>query len=592
MFYAALFLTAALLGTRTLYDPISCALVVVIYLGLGLLLHGVAQVTVGFSPQVAPISALAIATLVLWQFREQFRVPETWLAFGLLTCLAAVAVAWLERRLHDRWPVAALLPTIVGAAVFVLAVALAWTASETARWHLLRHNTLIGTPLYYLAAAPVPATRQTLFDRHRAPDLAPPVGDEPAADTSRTETRGRSSGPHIVWLMVDTLRADSLAAWRRDPVTETDRAPRMPYLDALAARSLRFTDVLANSSWTRPSIASMITGLLPEEHGARDLDDPLLPELETIAEILHSRGYETTAFVTNVGAAGREAGFAQGFDTFLEIDATPYARADHVNQRVEAFLQQWLESSTEERRRPQLLYLHYLDPHDPYLSSEPPRRPTPEEYRRAYDAELEYFDRSMAALLPKLLEGLGDDTVVVLSSDHGEEFFEHGLFGHGHSLYDEVVHVPLFVHHAAMQDGAALSQRLEGRDLFSLLLALEERADLGEWAIERCRDERYLSLYYTGTGRLILRPYRRYNVMRSLDRESHRFIWSAYGETRELYEHGTDPDQLRNLIGAAPELAGGMERVLDDFPQHWRFPPPIEPSERALEQLRELGYVE
>jgi arylsulfatase A-like enzyme len=537
------------------------------------------------------LGSLPLAALLVWHFREQTGLPASLAATALVMLIVLVPIATLERLLATRAPLPQARITAV-AAVLVAAILLAgWYTLPTFRWHLLRHNTLLGTPLYYALAPPVPEIREELHASAERLDDSSLQTEAPEAEDG--EASAISERPDFVFVLVDTLRADALSDWGGS-------GEAMPELETLARSSLRFTDLVANSSWTRPSVASMLTGLLPEEHGARDVHDPIAPGVETLAQRLSARGYRTVGFQTNVGAAGRGAGFGRGFDLFRELPRDPYARAEEVNRELRRWLDaEYAESDAADEEksdddRPLFLYLHYLDPHEPYLSGDFEQPPvTAREYLERYDAELAYFDARFAEILSGLRQVLGEDTLLLVTSDHGEEFFEHGLFGHGHSLYDEVVEIPLIVH----QPGAApavIDARLEGRDLFDLVLALGADAglDLTAWATGQERERRYLSLEYTGSGRLALRPYRRNNLMRALDTPERRFIWSGYGPTRELYDQRNDPEQLDNRIERERDIAAALEAGLDDMVPGWRFPEPIDPSDEALEQLRALGYVD
>ncbi len=385
-------------------------------------------------------------------------------------------------------------------------------------------------------------------------------------------------------MLLDTLRADALAM---------GGGPRdaMPRLNAFVDRAWGFTDVIANASWTRPSMASMVTGLLPEEHGARDVDDPLEDDFTTLAEVLGGHGWETAAFVSNVGAVGRGAGFAQGFDSFYELEGRPYARAG----RIRAVLAEWLSrraGAAGGASRPLFAYLHFLDPHDPYLAGRVPASKSRDEYAAAYRAELAYLDGELGRIFELLDERLPGPKAVLVASDHGEQFGEHEEFGHGYSLYREVLAIPL-----AFADGRGageLGAPLEGRDVFDLVTrwaAAGGRLEVAAWAAARGRERRYASIYYSSAGRLALRPYLRQVAMRSLETEGHKLIWSAYGPTFELYDTGADRREQRNLAAARPDLVARYEALFDPSVKCWNFPDPYERSSEELEQLRALGYL-
>jgi arylsulfatase A-like enzyme len=446
-------------------------------------------------------------------------------------------------------------------------------AAETLRWHLLRHNTLLGTPFYYLVEPAVEEVQHALVaDASRVP---PP----PAAAPTPTATAPEA--PHLIFVLLDTLRVDALAAWDGDPEL-------MPLLNQRLESAVRLTNVQANASWTRPSMASYFTGLLPEEHGAVGVEDALADGFRTLAEELSDRGYRTVAFTTNIAATGRGAGFAQGFDTFVQLEGSPYARAERVRRALDAWLQE------HEPAGPVFLYLHFLDPHEPYLAGEAPRRKRPAPYRRAYQRELRYLDRELDAILDRAESALPGPEILLVASDHGEELFEHELFGHGLSLYQEVLHVPVAVTVPGGRPGRSVAAPLEARDVHGLLLDLvaDPTLDPAAWAHGHARDRRYASLDYSTTGRLILRPYLARVAMRAIQEGHEKLVWSAYGDTRELYDLKDDPGETRNLLAERPERAAALTRALGEAVGAWVERTPVVPSDAERQQLEALGYVE
>ncbi|HZL99684.1 MAG TPA: sulfatase-like hydrolase/transferase, partial [Planctomycetota bacterium] len=247
-----------------------------------------------------------------------------------------------------------------------------------------------------------------------------------------------------------------------------------PRFDALARSGVVFDRAMAPSSWTVPSTSTLMTGLPPSAHGAVDNDSMVLPgDIPTLAERARAAGVATGAVVANE-LLRPAAGYARGFESYARI---PYCNARQVNDLAAAFL----ENHSGQQF---LLYLHYFDPHGPVNAPgewrdryvEPELRhlvvreaegrllealkasmagrgpaPTPDDpdvrfLRQRYLGEVAYLD----ALLAELLDGLerlgrDRDTIVVITADHGEEFMDHGMYGHGSQLFDETLHVPLIV---------------------------------------------------------------------------------------------------------------------------------------------------
>ncbi len=571
----AYFSLAAVHGTSARYGTIELLVIVALYALLsGALFSGAGALTrLGQLP--GWLGAFGLTFSKVWHLREQIFLPGSILSAVILAILLAFPYQLLQTWLFNKGRDA---PRVSAFLVLALAGLVLWAgayqASRMLRWHLLRHNTMLGTPAYYLLGTSVQARQQALFDRLQQ-DLPP----APAFATP--ETIAAPDGavkPNIVFVMLDTLRADALAAYGGDPEL-------MPRLNSFLDESYRFTDVWANASWTRPSVASFFTGLLQEEHGARRLTDVLAADQVTLSEIFSERGYGTAAIVTNLAAVSRESGFAQGFDSFLELDDRPYARAEKVKRAVFHWLGQ---AKTSDERW--FLYLHFFDPHEPYLSGKEPARKLASEYWDAYREELRYLDRHLSETLDALRRQLTGPTHFFITSDHGEEFFEHEIFGHGYNLYGEVVEIPAALHTG--QGSGDVSARLEARDFFDLLTRAAADGSIEEWARRRARDQRYASTYHHTEGRLLLRPYLRRICTRAIEQGDYKLIWSAYGDTYGLYNLARDPGELRNLAAAEPERVARMAAALDPAVRFWSFAEGLELSDEALERLRTLGYAE
>ena len=580
---AGYFLALVLATTKSHHEPLDVAILAVLYLLLAITLHGASVFLSSLARPLGLIGSLVVGAAVVWHLREQTMVPSR----AILVATASAAVALIHfvvvlrgRRVHSRARSAGV---FVGAALlFSAVIAVSYQASSSFRWHLLRHNKLIGTPVYYLLADSVKSLRAELWARNTAAsrDVGAPPGPTGLPPVSQPV-------PHIVFIMIDTLRADALAAYGGSP-------DLMPELNRFAEKSLVFTDVLSNAPWTRPSVASFFTGLLPEEHGAIDREFGLPDARVTIAELLNAAGYETAAFVTNYGNVGRHAGFAQGFDHFEHLDggASPYMRAEQVNDAVATWLAGYSRRESD-RKAPVFLYVHYLDPHSPYLSGGPTSMLR---YRRAvraaYESELRYLDEALGRLFGVLKERLPGSALIFVASDHGEEFGEHGEGGHGHSLYREVTHVPAILHSPGGDTGR-IRAKLEARDFFDLLLQLPgaDDFDFGAWAVSRSKPTRYASVYLT-TPSSLHRPYQTDVCMRGLEENGQFLIWSAYGSSYELYDLERDPAQRRNMGRQRSDTVEAMASRLNDPVDRWVVLERARATHDTEELMRALGYVE
>lgn len=313
-------------------------------------------------------------------------------------------------------------------------------------------------------------------------DLSPVAGDVARIDL-RAQGALRLRHPAIVTLdgvpapsvrrprnvliyLIDTLRADRLRAY--DPRTRVET----PGISRFAERSTVMASARSQENWTKPSVATLLSGLMPWEHTAFSDGSRVPDSVRLLPQMLKDRGFTTAAFVAN-GYVSDRFGFQRGWDAWRN-----YIREGRNTrgENVAADVLRWLDERPAEQ--PFFLYVHAIDPHVPYrppatylrmYDDEPYRGPVDfsrsatlleriktgrlrlnERDRRRlealYDGEVSYQDAHLSSILDGLARrGLEDDTLVVITADHGEEFWDHGSVGHGHNLYDELVHVPLII---------------------------------------------------------------------------------------------------------------------------------------------------
>ncbi len=250
----------------------------------------------------------------------------------------------------------------------------------------------------------------------------------------------------LLLISVDTLRPDGLGFGGNPAGTS-------PALDALAAEGTVFEHAFSPAGWTLPSMATLLTGLHPRDHGATTYAYRIRDSVATLPALLDDRGYDTRAFVSHI-LLGADYGFARGFDEF--DDSVLEAGNPHDVSTSEPLTDLVLQSL--ERRPlgdPYFLWVHYFDPHFKYLEH-PGFEVIGGRRRGRYDGEVAHTDRHIGRVL-RALDDLGalDETVVVFTSDHGEEFQEHGGRFHD-TLYDEVVRVPLVIRTPGMAPGRSL----------------------------------------------------------------------------------------------------------------------------------------
>jgi len=421
--------------------------------------------------------------------------------------------------------------------------------------------------------------------------------------------------PDVIVYLVDTLRADHLGCYGYPRETS-------PRVDAVAAESVLFEEAVAQSAWTRPSVTSLLTGLEPHNHGVQERLDKLPESFDTLPEILRRKGYETAAFVSSSVITAR-FGFDQGFDIFLQRVKETIEPERPTSEWVNEEALRWLEQRDPER--PFFLFLHTLDPHMPYRPPEPfrqrlalevdPRaglleqvvalrdglRPgsarDQKEISALYDAEIAANDAAFGRLMEELrARGLYDSLLLVFVSDHGEEIFDHGGWEHGATLYQELVHVPLFL---KLPRGAGAGRRIgetvrqvdvlptildvlggeippgiQGRSLLPLLRAPSGRPPAAFSSLDL--DGRRIESVVLGNRKLI-----------------HTLAHDRRPLGLELYDLASDPEERRNLAAADLAAVRGLSWLIERRVRAGAPPeaPSVPLDPELAEELRALGYL-
>lgn len=534
---------------------------------------------------VAAAPLLAVE-LLLWQWVEVYVVdraasPSSFAATAVFAGVAG-ATAMAARPMTRRWPAAAIL------VVFTAAIA------------------------------------------------AMPAADAVAArKPNGLQARGLASSHQprrIILITVDTLRADAVSTYR-------PAAPRTPAIDRLAADGVVFERALAPSPWTLPSLTSILTGLVPAAHHATTFTSTVSRNVTTLAEFAGESGYRTAAILHN-DLLDAKSGLAQGFDEYQTLEEPYFAHSLGMtalqlaapgrfppsswpsNDDETRLVVEWLESN---RDRDFFLWVHYLDPHAPYA---PPREyrtapptptigasfegqklasqgffvPGPEErqaIRSLYDGEVRWIDACIARIVSTLERlRLYDDALIVFTSDHGEEFWEHGGLGHGHSMYDELLRVPLII----KLPGAAVRGR---RD------AMVSTASVTPTILDAARisyEPRAMSvsslmpLVDPARGTFQERPIVSdaqilFDRRQAVFFERFKYVVSAVDGREQLFDLEADPGELHPLATAAP-LETGRRLLQTELTSATALRKRIRvdagtgvADEDTLRRLRSLGYL-
>ncbi len=434
-----------------------------------------------------------------------------------------------------------------------------------------------------------------------------------------TAACGGSGGPNVVLVSIDTLRADHLGCYGYP-------RPTSPNLDRFATQGVRFAHALAPSPWTVPSHASLLTGLLPARHGMLDFDRTLSERIPTLAERLQAAGYETAAFF-NIHYFRPPSGLHRGFGHLVQFRNWDTRRRQL--RSAPAAIEQlgaWLD---ERGDRPFFAFFHTFDVHSdyrpgqayreawlqPYQGSFDGRSVTLNRVRQGflepsdadiahavdlYDAGLRQLDDDLGALF-ELLDraGVFDDTYVVITSDHGEEFFEHGSVLHGRTLYQEVLSVPLLVRGPGVPAGRVVETPVQLVDLVPTLLDLlgrEVPADL---------DGIPLAPLWSDPGAVAAPPRSSFaeaapwklwvgsdTHLVSVSDGRLKLIHDLASGRSQLFDLESDPAETNDLAADRPERVAELKSEIVAYLE--RRGPESGAAELAPEQieaLRSLGYV-
>ncbi|UCG25831.1 MAG: sulfatase [Chloroflexota bacterium] len=456
------------------------------------------------------------------------------------------------------------------------------------------------------------------------------------------------SRPNVLLLTIDTLRADRLGDHGGSQTVT-------PNLDRLASSGIRFDQAITGGSWTQAAFPVMLTSTYASMHGG--CLGPLSAGRPSPVEALSAHDYATAAFVTSP-LLGRAYGYQRGFDHFSELmpegkdpflrrikggerllrhtlthqvagligrslrPGQLYVEAEQANQDV----CNWLESV----RQPFFGWVHYMDVHWPYhlesaLDSpegaaqawqdvahlyrvnwrgEAISKSQRDRYLDLYDQAIRYVDAQVGELLHCLDQaGLGDNTVIIAVSDHGEEFLERGHWGHVETnLYDEIIRVPLIIHVPGEAGGLTVDRQVRTLDLMPTILELCDcPAPAGMEGVSLTPLWAGSDADYDGSVAISERWRDIGDVSHivAVRTESFKYIWDAYQPDRsKLYDLNADPAEKINLVPDCPEIVRDLHpqveallrKVAATRSEISGIEPELDPA--TIKRLRDLGYVE
>jgi arylsulfatase A-like enzyme len=461
--------------------------------------------------------------------------------------------------------------------------------------------------------------------------------------------------PNIMLISIDTLRADHLSCYGYHRRTT-------PNIDQFAQDSVLFNNAYSTAVWTPPAHASMLTGLYPSQHGVVD-QNRLSRNIATIAETLSQNGYQAAGFVNN-SQVGEMVGLEIGHGDFHEIwkglaSKQIFKRfihktkfwlnytdkgADYTNHLVK----KWLENKWDQRK-PFYLFIHFIEPHNPLGAPKPYRNRFFREFTKQkldknllrkyahnplvhylsdskltdienkalmalYDEEILYLDSKIGELLSHLkVLNLHNDSLIIITADHGEHFGEHDMYSHVASLYESILHIPLIIHYP---DSSSLNHRIEnkmvqliditptiigtanirgnnpykycGLDLNDCGTLNENRALFAQW---EGRIPSFIAKHIEFLGNERINKISRKLV--SIIKNGHKFITDTDNK-EELYDLKSDHMEIHNLCEKKSDVKIMLRDELNSWLNKIQTPQnaqKINYDKKLVENLRELGYL-
>jgi choline-sulfatase len=436
-----------------------------------------------------------------------------------------------------------------------------------------------------------------------------------------------AKAPNIYLFSMDALRADRLTPYGHDRDTT-------PYLGALAKKGIVFEHASATTSWTVPSVASMLTGMMPHQLAvtrvridASGTEEKVPSTAITIAERLKTQGYATYA-VTSNALLSSARGYAQGFDHYVNVG---FEDAAHVARALEPF-----ERDIRSSSKPVFLWVHLFDPHDPYSAKSPwidqwdadhaTYAPTVQhevdnkplhdltmaslrkrtDLRRGqrglplllslYDSEIRYADEILGEVHDRL--DISDDDLVVFTADHGEEFRDHSALGHHLNLFEETVRVPLIVSWPSRLEPGRRIQRVSLKQITPTFAEIAG-VPVGPYSGVSSRSLMpVLEGKPTAPNSTVLLDVTRIGGSRMMGVYSGpmKLVLHEQEPTKtQLFDLFTDPEEAKNLAADRPDTVARLSHVLNE---ELSSLPTLEPEfvedetpDAVIEELKAMGYV-
>jgi choline-sulfatase len=390
------------------------------------------------------------------------------------------------------------------------------------------------------------------------------------ANREETAPGPKKGQPSVFLIVVDTLRSDRLSIY--------GHGSKQPAIESLARDSVVFRRAFSHAPQTLVAHASIFTGLLPPSHGVRDNIGYRLDRAQTLAQLLRSAGYSTGAAVSSY-VLRRETGVAAGFDFYDDEmpEQAVQTRAERDGDRTRAALEQWLDSAGNDRRV--FGFLHIYEPHAPHAAGDG--------FVDGYDGEVAKADAIVGRFLDSLKSrGMYENSLIILTSDHGEGLGEHGEDEHGVFVYRESIQIPLIVKLPMQAQRGIVREEMAGlADLLPTILDVTgvqtpSVMDGRSLAAALPRDRQiYAESYFP-------RLHFGWSELRALVGEEFHLIDAP---AKELYRWSSDPAELRNVATTERRTLFAMQKSLDGIEARFQKPGWVDPEDQR--KLAALGYI-
>lgn len=461
--------------------------------------------------------------------------------------------------------------------------------------------------------------------------------------------------PNVILIMMDTVRADHLSLYGYERNTTIN-------INKFAETATLYTRPIASGDFTLSTHASIFTGMYARQHGAHNKLDlkwhpmPLANKFHTLAEVLSENGYLTMGISANAGFVSHRFNMDQGFQYFDSRSPVRfYGRTDrfYLRQFIRNILSQFalthdyekayrkaedinkevftLLEKVQQVDRPFFLFINYMDAHSPYLPSPPfdtlwPGKEEifkPDWYRKTfgevmtlkrkitekesnhlnsqYDGEIAYLDSHIGELITRLKErGLHENSLIIITSDHGEAFGERNFMQHGFAVYQDQIYVPLIIKYPNTKEACEVNESVNSVDIMPTVLDMlgyeipEEVQGRSLLELETLKSRFIITESFPNP--LVINWHRRFDrTERAIFSGSLKYITSTAGK-RELYDLSKDPDEKRNLYNSADSTSERLGALLNNWLQttvaEAELSSPIKLQRETLRRLRALGYVQ